>query len=274
MIISSIIGASSSNIPSRFDQVFDRTVGRAEMLNGGTLVKLNLDRGSPVGSGIHSKSKVLHCRLDMQIKIAPGNTAGVFTSFYLASRDPADEEINFNFIQNPRGRSYILETNIATNDNAHRIQRVRLWFDPTKDFNTYSIFWTRKNIVFYVNDIAIRNFNNMESSGVGFPKQPARIYANIMDMSLLGSPLKPNYSAAPFTVQLRSYKFRNVCAWFGQKSSCDYPGSGDTKWLDTRLDTPGMKQFIKQIRSKIMTYNYCTDRKKYNRGFPAECKAV
>lgn len=69
---------------ANFYRDFDITWGgdRAKILNNGELLRLSLDRAS--GSGFQSKNKHLFGKIDMQIKLVHGNSAGTVTAFYVS----------------------------------------------------------------------------------------------------------------------------------------------------------------------------------------------
>jgi len=68
---------------ANFYQDFDLTWGdhRAKIFGGGQLLSLSLDKVS--GSGFQSKKEYLFGRIDMQLKLVAGNSAGTVTAYYV-----------------------------------------------------------------------------------------------------------------------------------------------------------------------------------------------
>ncbi|XP_012074091.2 probable xyloglucan endotransglucosylase/hydrolase protein 23 [Jatropha curcas] len=269
-----LLGIFSSMAAANFYQNFDITWGdgRAKILNNGDLLTLKLDQAS--GSGFQSKNEYLFGQIDMQLKLVPGNSAGTVTAYYLSSKGSTWDEIDFEFLGNLSGDPYILHTNVFSQGKGNREQQFYLWFDPTADFHTYSILWNPQRIIFSVDGTPIREFKNLESIGVPFPKnQPMRIYSSLWnadDWATRGGLVKTDWTQAPFTASYRNFK-ANACVWSNGASSCGTnSASNTTSWLSDELDSTSQER-LKWVQKNYMIYDYCADDKRFPEGFPTEC---
>ncbi|KAG2691950.1 hypothetical protein I3760_08G030500 [Carya illinoinensis] len=264
-----LLAASAGNFYQDFDITWGD--GRAKILNNGELLTLSLDKTS--GSGFKSKKQYLFGKIDMKLKLVPGNSAGTVTAYYLSSLGSAHDEVDFEFLGNLSGDPYILHTNVFTQGKGNREQQFYLWFDPTKDFHTYSILWNPQTIIFSVDGTPIREFKNSESKGIPFPKkQPMSIYSSLWnadDWATRGGLVKTDWSQAPFTASYRNFNAQ-ACVWSTGSSSCSSNKSSAKSWLTESLDATG-KEKIKWVQKNYMIYNYCTDIKRFPQGFPPEC---
>ncbi|KAL4309896.1 hypothetical protein GQ457_01G049730 [Hibiscus cannabinus] len=214
--------------------------GRVKILENGQLLTLSLDKSS--GSGFQSKNEYLFGKIDMNINV---------TTYYLRSQGSTWDEIDFEFLGNLSGGF------------------IRM---STADFHTFSLLWNPKRIIFSVDDTPIREFKNLESIGVPFPKSQAmRVYStlwNADDWATRGGLIKTDWSKAPFTASYRNYKADDACVWSSGKSSC----SSNSSWLSQELDIAG-QQRLQWVQKNYMIYNYCTDTKRFPQGLPKECTA-
>ncbi|KAF7103411.1 hypothetical protein CFC21_104403 [Triticum aestivum] len=277
-----ILLASCALAAATFDKEFDVTWGdgRGKILNNGQLLTLGLDKVS--GSGFQSKHEYLYGKIDMQLKLVPGNSAGTVTAYYLSSQGPTHDEIDFEFLGNVTGEPYTLHTNVFTQGQGQREQQFRLWFDPTNDFHTYSILWNPKHIIFMVDDMPIRDFRNLEGKGIAFPKnQPMRLYSSLWnadDWATQGGRVKTDWSHAPFSASYRGFKADACVVTAGGRPRCSAsigtevaPGTGAVgEWYNQELDLT-RQQRMRWVQSNYMIYNYCTDPKRVAKGVPAEC---
>ncbi|KAK1323621.1 putative xyloglucan endotransglucosylase/hydrolase protein 23 [Acorus calamus] len=283
LLLSILLASSLSGfaLASNLNQDFDITWGdgRANILNNGQLLTLSLDKTS--GSGFQSKNQYLFGKIDMQIKLVPGNSAGTVTAYYLSSQGPTHDETDFEFLGNLSGDPYTLHTNVFSQGKGNREQQFHLWFDPTKDFHTYSILWNPKHIIFSVDGIPIRDFKNAESKGVAFPKnQPMRIYSSLWnadDWATRGGLIKIDWTRAPFTASYRNFN-ADACLWSSGTSHCaskaKAPAVSSTKnWLNQELDLTSQEK-LKWVQKNHMIYDYCADVKRFPQGLPPECSVV
>ncbi|CAI9777008.1 unnamed protein product [Fraxinus pennsylvanica] len=267
LVMSSCMVANCGN----FYQDFDLTWGgnRAKVFNGGRLLSLSLDKIS--GSGFQSKKEYLFGRIDVQLKLVAGNSAGTVTAYYLSSQGPTHDEIDFEFLGNVSGEPYILHTNVFTQGRGGREQQFYLWFDPTKNFHTYSIIWNPQRIVFLVDNTPIRVFKNAESIGVPYPKnQPMRIYSSLWnadDWATRGGLEKIDWSKAPFTAYYRNFNAQ-TCSGSCTSSNSKFSNGA---WQNQELDAYSRRR-LRWVQKNFMIYNYCTDYKRFVHGIPAECR--
>nr|VDD21065.1 unnamed protein product [Brassica oleracea] len=220
--------------------------GRGQITNNGEFLTLSLDKSS--GSGFQSKNEYLFGKIDMQMKLVPGNSAGTVTTLYLKSPGTTWDEIDFEFLGNLSGDPYTLHTNVYTQGKGDKEQQFKLWFDPTVDFHTYTILWNPQRIIFTVDGTPIREFKNMESIGTLFPKnRPMRMYSSL-------------WNADDWATR--------ACAWSNGKSSCpDVSKQGTTgSWLSQELDSTAQER-MRWVQRNYMIYNYCTDAKRFPEAF-------
>lgn len=122
---------------------------------------------------------------------------------------------------------------------------------------------------FSVDGKPIREFKNLESIGVPFPKkQQMRIYSSLWnadDWATRGGLIKTDWTRAPFTASYRNFN-ADACIWSAGRAAC----SSKNSWLWKQLDATSFQR-LKWVQKNFMIYNYCTDTKRFPLGFPPEC---
>ncbi|KAL9251140.1 putative xyloglucan endotransglucosylase/hydrolase protein 10 [Drosera capensis] len=227
------------------------------------------------GAAVVSKDKFLFGQMDMQIKLIQGDSAGTVVAFYLASDQQNRDELDFEFLGNLEGQPYILQTNVFADGYDNREERINLWFDPTKDFHTYSILWNIYQIVFMVDWVPVRLYRNHKDKGVAFPiQQPMSIEASIWNgenWATEGGKIKIDWTKAPFIASFNNHKI-DACVWKGDVKNCSAASS--TNWWNQESFsslTWNQRRLFKWVRKNQLVYDYCQDSKRFNGTLPKEC---
>ncbi|XP_073023323.1 probable xyloglucan endotransglucosylase/hydrolase protein 10 [Primulina eburnea] len=238
----------------------------------GTTRSLTLDKDS--GSGFLSNDKLLFGQFDMKIRLIPGNSAGTVVAFYLTSDEPNHDEVDFEFLGNVVGQPYTLQTNVYIDGFDSREQRIKLWFDPTKDFHTYTILWNIYQIVFMVDWVPIRTYRNHKDKGVAYPGKPMGLQVSLWNgesWATNGGKDKIDWASSPFIASFKNHKI-DACIWDQGPESC-WAGGPDKWWNNERFNslTWAQRRLFRWARKYYLTYDYCQDNQRFNNTLPKEC---
>ncbi|KAB5540638.1 hypothetical protein DKX38_013612 [Salix brachista] len=255
-----------------FDQGYRNLWGAQHQRVEQGSVTLWLDRSS--GSGYKSLHPYQSGYLGADVKLQPGYTAGVITSFYLSNNEahPGDhDEIDIEFLGTTPDKPYTLQTNVYIRGSGDRNiigreMKFHLWFDPTQDFHNYAILWTPSEIIFLVDDVPIRRYPR--KSDATFPLRPMWVYGSIWDASSWATEdgkYRADYNYQPFIGRYRNFKIGG-CAAEGP-ASCRPPsaspsGSGGL----SQQQQSGMEW----VQRNYLVYDYCRDWKRDHTQTP-EC---
>ncbi|KAL8520827.1 hypothetical protein ACS0TY_011400 [Phlomoides rotata] len=270
------VSGFSRNLPIlSFDEGYSQLFGDGNLmvLKDGKSVHISLD--DRTGSGFVSQDVYLHGYFSASIKLPADYTAGVVVAFYMSNADMYEknhDEIDFEFLGNIRGKDWRIQTNIYGNGStsAGREERYGLWFDPTDDFHQYTIVWTEKMIIFYVDNVPIREIQRTETMGGDFPSKPMSLYATIWDGSdwaTNGGKYRISYKYAPYIAEFSDFILHGCAVDPIEQSKCD----DAPKYASISTDlTRQQRSKMANFRSKHMQYSYCYDRTRYQVP-PSEC---
>ncbi|KAK9105859.1 hypothetical protein Scep_022703 [Stephania cephalantha] len=282
-----IVSASSSTLTTThpgqilnlpilsFDEGYSHLFGDDNLviLRDGRAVHLSLD--AKTGSGFVSQDLYLHGFFSASIKLPSDYTAGVVVAFYMSNGDIFEknhDELDFEFLGNIRGKEWRIQTNVYGNGSSSsgREERYSLWFDPSEDYHQYSILWTHHHIIFYVDNVPIREVLRTESMGGEYPSKPMSLYATIWDGSTWatnGGRYKVNYKYAPYTAKFSELILHGCAVDPIEQSSSP---QCDTNKLDKLSLSKAQRVEMAKFRTKHITYSYCYDRVRYPLPLP-EC---
>ncbi|GER45156.1 xyloglucan endotransglucosylase/hydrolase 14 [Striga asiatica] len=267
--------AESFNIPTvPFSKGFTNLFGEPNIVKAEDDQSVQLHLNQITGSGFRSSNLYNHGFFSAKIKLPSDYTAGIVVAFYTTNGDMfprTHDELDFEFLGNIKGKAWRFQTNMYGNGSTSRgrEERYYLWFDPSKEFHRYSILWTNKNIIFYIDDVPIREIVRNEAMGADFPSKPMALYATIWDASdwaTSGGKYKANYKYAPFVAEFTDLTLhgcaQNPLEKVPAAASCvdtnDKLASADFATI-----TPKQRMSMKRFREKYTYYSYCYDTIRY-----------
>ncbi|XP_068650435.1 probable xyloglucan endotransglucosylase/hydrolase protein 30 [Aristolochia californica] len=256
-----------------FDEGYIPLFGDGNLVRAsdGNSIRLLLDRFT--GSGFISSDYYNHGFFSASIKLPSDYTAGIVVAFYTSNGDMFEkthDELDFEFLGNIRGRKWRVQTNLYGNGstNRGREERYTLWFDPSQEFHRYSILWTETNIIFYIDEVPIREIVRNEAMGSDYPSKPMSLYATIWDGSTWatnGGRYKVDYKYAPFVSEFHDLTLHGCRVNSIQQrpsNDCD-DETAKLNSADYTVITPERRVAMRKFRQKYMTYSYCHDTLRY-----------
>ncbi|XBI59006.1 xyloglucan endotransglucosylase protein 6 isoform X2 [Aegilops tauschii subsp. strangulata] len=293
LAVAAVVCAGVAAAASKFDDVVQPSWANDHVLYEDDLLKLRLDSSS--GGGFASKNRFLYGKATADLKLVPGDSAGVVTAFYLSSAGEKHNEFDFEFLGNVTGEPYLVQTNLYIDGVGNREQRIDLWFDPTADFHTYAVLWNPSQVVFLVDDTPIRVYDNKNASATkpkghhrhpnatttqaqtasAFPSpQPMAVYSSIWnadDWATRGGLVKTDWSHAPFVATFRDVRVEG-CAWAANASDSDagevarcsgssWGKEGRYWWKEKDMQELSVHQSHQLVwaRAHHLVYDYCVD---------------
>ncbi|WOL09528.1 putative xyloglucan endotransglucosylase/hydrolase protein 30 [Canna indica] len=191
------------------------------------------------------------------------------------------DELDFEFLGNVKGRAWRIQTNVYGNGSTSRGREERYYlpFDPTAEAHQYSILWTSDRIIFYIDDIPIREVVRSDAMGGDYPSKPMSVYATIWDGSTWATAngrYKVNYKYAPFVSEfsglvLRGCRVDPIQQVDSARRCAD--ADDELRAAEFAVMTPGKRAAMRRFRERYMAYSFCYDSKRYPVAFP-DCDIV
>ncbi|KAF0917919.1 hypothetical protein E2562_021637 [Oryza meyeriana var. granulata] len=267
-----------------FEEGFSPLFGEDNMVKSadGRTVSITLNRYT--GSGFISSDYYHHGFFSASIKLPKDHTAGVVVAFYLSNGDVFEkthDELDFEFLGNRYRHEWKMQTNVYGNGSTDRgrEERYLMPFDPTADAHRFSILWSSRLIVFYVDGVPIREVPRTPAMGADYPSKPMAMYVTIWDGSTWATDngkYKVNYKRGPFTAVFSDLVLRGCrvssdirLASVDDQDRC---AAAEAELMDAEYATmtPGKRMAMRRFRQRQMLYTVCYDTNRYPEPFP-EC---
>uniref|UniRef100_A0A0D9VRQ0 Xyloglucan endotransglucosylase/hydrolase n=1 Tax=Leersia perrieri TaxID=77586 RepID=A0A0D9VRQ0_9ORYZ len=264
------LGLPLSAAALSFEEGYTQLFGDSNLMLHGDGKRVHISLDERTGSGFASQGAYLHGFFRASIKLPADYAAGVVVAFYMSNGnvyEKTHDELDFEFLGNVRGREWRVQTNVYGNGStaSGREERYGLWFDPTQDFHRYAILWTRDRIIFYVDEMPIREVVRTASMGAQYPSKPMSLYATIWDGSswaTSGGRYKVDYKYAPYVAEFTDLLLHGCPS-----------GSTDPPCDAAAAMSPAQRSAMARFRARHMTYGYCHDRVRYPAPLP-ECSSA
>ncbi|RAL51651.1 hypothetical protein DM860_010369 [Cuscuta australis] len=204
-------------------------------IDNNKVVTMQLDQNS--GSGFMSKNVYVNGYFAADIKL-PNNymTCGVNVNLYVSNGDKypgCHDEVDIEFLGTRREGEYILQTNVYVNGSGDG------FFDHNRLVIGREEPTTRYNCRFYVDDIPIRRYPNINNPAT-YPQRKMWVYGTIWDASdwaTEGGKCRMNPSYGPYIAQ-----YKNLLA-----------GEADSRVKLNQTQETAMKW----VHTNYLVYDYC-----------------
>ncbi|KAK1369012.1 Xyloglucan endotransglucosylase/hydrolase [Heracleum sosnowskyi] len=260
-----------------FNKGFVPLFGDGNILHSDDDKSVSLQLNQYTGSGFKSCDLYNHGFFSAKIKLPSNYTAGIVVAFYTTNGDVFEkthDELDFEFLGNIKGKAWKFQTNLYGNGSTSRgrEERYTLWFDPSREFHRYSILWTSDKILFYIDDVPIREIIHNEAMGGDYPSKPMSLYATIWDASdwaTSGGKYKVNYKYAPFVAEFTDLTLHGCSV--DPLEEFTTPSCNEKNVTSHFADvTPEQRMAMNKFRQRYMYYSYCYDTLRYPVALP-EC---
>ncbi|CAK9137206.1 unnamed protein product, partial [Ilex paraguariensis] len=224
-------GSPHNLLTLSFHEGFYRLYGEQNIVPYENDKSVSISMDERTSSGFSSQKPYMYGSFSASIKLPEDYTAGVVVAFYVANNQnhPYNhDEIDIEFLGHIDGENWL-----------------------------YSILWNEKQIIYYVDDVPIREVRRTEAMEGDWPSKPMTLYGTIWngsDWATHGGKYKIDLKYSPFVAKYSDFVL-NGCPVNPiqiQPPKCEAPIRAGV--------TPDQRRKMKNFRRKHMTYSYCYDK--------------
>lgn len=288
-------GASAADPAASFGDNFEITGAEDHVKTSADGQTWYLYLDNKTGVGFQTKQRYLFGWFSMKLKLVGNDSAGVVTAYYMCSdvdAAPQRDELDFEFLGNRRRHEWRLQTNVYGNGSTDRgrEERYLMPFDPTAEAHRFSILWSSRVVIFYMDGVAVREVPRSGAMGGDYPSKPMALYATIWDGSTWATDngrYKVNYKRGPFTAEFSDLVLRGCPAAAVMRhedtaalqlqlgaaaENRDRCAGAEFELMtaDYAIVTPRKRMEMRRWRQRQMLYTVCYDTNRYPAPFP-EC---
>ncbi|KAJ6830138.1 putative xyloglucan endotransglucosylase/hydrolase protein 30 [Iris pallida] len=191
------------------------------------------------------------------------------------------DELDFEFLGNVKGKEWRVQTNVYGNGSTSRgrEERYLLPFDPTEEAHRYSILWTADIIIFYIDNIPIREVLRRRH-GRGLPVEAdgaLRHHMGWVDVGHRRRQVQGQLQVLPLGRRVLRPGPPRVPHGAPRAVPLAAEGCADS---DAQLEaadfsnlTAGKRAAMQRFRERYMTYSFCYDVERYPATFP-DCNVI
>ncbi|CAI5500965.1 unnamed protein product [Closterium sp. Naga37s-1] len=165
--------------PLAVDYCDDHCIGCSSSTDGSASIKMDNSCGSRFRSSLPNSFGFF----SVDYRCPQGKGSGLVSSFYLSSQEGSkvQDEIDFEWLGK---NNTVVQTNFYVRGVGGNEKLVTLGHDCSAAFHNYALYWTNKQLIWYIDFVPVRVLLNTTAiDGAPYPSKPSFLYASVWDAS-------------------------------------------------------------------------------------------